>query len=102
VFVQDLFLVTPRFQLTLSARLDHWRNYDAHNRNISAAGATAGQPMTTDRPSCNDVDPAVTLCLADKENNRRQILASAAVYHLSDSVSVWSALSWAIRATNPQ
>jgi outer membrane receptor protein involved in Fe transport len=102
VFIQDIFSVTPRFQLTLSARLDHWRNYDAHNRNISA---TTGLPITTpptstslDRPSCKDVaDPSSMPCLKDRENTVGNPRVGA-VYHLSDSVSVWSSLSWGFRA----
>ena len=43
VFIQDLISVTDQFQLTLSARLDHWKNYDAHNLQFNAAtGAPSG------------------------------------------------------------
>jgi outer membrane receptor protein involved in Fe transport len=94
VYLQDLFSITKRFQLTMSARLDHWRNYDAHNRNISA---TTGLPTAADRPSCNDVDPAVTPCLADKKNTVGNPRVGA-VYHLTDKVSLWSAISWGFRA----
>ena len=30
-FVQDVMTPTDRLTVTLSARLDHWRNYDSHN-----------------------------------------------------------------------
>jgi outer membrane receptor protein involved in Fe transport len=95
VYLQDIFSVTNRFQMTFSARLDHWRNYDAHNRNFSA---TTGLPLASDRPSCNEVaDPTVTPCLADKKNTIGNPRVGA-VYHLSDSVSVWSSLGWGFRA----
>jgi len=92
VYLQDLISVTDRFQLTLSARLDHWKNYDAHNRNFSA---TTGAPLGTDRPSCNEVDPPN--CLADKKNTVGNPRIGA-VYHVTDSVSLWSSLSWGFRA----
>ena len=37
VFAQDLFELAPRVQLTLSARLDNWDNYSAHNRETTIA-----------------------------------------------------------------
>jgi outer membrane receptor protein involved in Fe transport len=92
VFVQDLISVTDRLQLTLSARMDHWRNYDAHSLQTSAA---TGLPLSTNRPSCN-VDSTVP-CLADKKNtvgNPRVGL----LYRFSDTVSVWSSVSWGFRA----
>jgi outer membrane receptor protein involved in Fe transport len=92
VFIQDLISVTDRFQLTLSARLDHWKNYDAHNLQFNAV---TGLPTATSRPSCN-VEPTVT-CLADKKNTIGSPRIGA-LYHLTDSVSVWSSLSWGFRA----
>ena len=46
VFAQDLIEVTPKLQLTLSARVDSWRNYDAHNLETTLATGlpTAAQP----------------------------------------------------------
>jgi len=62
VFIQDLFTVTSRLQLTLSARLDYWKNYDAHNLNVNPA---TGAPLATNRPSCND-DNTVPCVVADQ------------------------------------
>jgi outer membrane receptor protein involved in Fe transport len=92
IFVQDLISVTPRFQLTLSARLDHWKNYDAHNLNTFVAN---NQPTGANRPSCN-VDSTVP-CLEDKKNTVGNPRVGA-LYHLSDTVSVWGSLSWGFRA----
>jgi outer membrane receptor protein involved in Fe transport len=92
VFVQDLVSVTDRLQLTLSARLDHWKNYDAHNLRTSA---TTGLPLATNRPSCN-VDSTVP-CLADKKNTVGNPRVGA-LYRFSDAVSVWSSVSWGFRA----
>jgi outer membrane cobalamin receptor len=38
-FVQDLIVPVPQLTLTLSARLDGWRNYDGHNLETSLIGA---------------------------------------------------------------
>ena len=45
-FVQDVFTPTDKLVLTLSARVDSWRNYDAHNleTNVPAGTPAAGQP----------------------------------------------------------
>ena len=51
VFAQDLIEVTPKLQLTLSARIDSWRNYDAHNLETTIA---TGQPTARHRESLAD------------------------------------------------
>lgn len=93
VFLQDIISVTPKFQVTLSARLDNWKNYDAHNLETTVA---TGLPTVNNRESCNNV-PANTPCLADKENTVGSPRI-AARYHVSDKVSVWGGLSWGFRA----
>jgi iron complex outermembrane receptor protein len=91
-YIQDLFSVTNRLQLTLSARLDYWKNYDAHNLNVNP---TNGSPLASNRPSCND-DPSVP-CLADKDNTIGTPRIGA-LYHITDAVSVWGSGSWGYRA----
>ncbi|MBI2149891.1 MAG: TonB-dependent receptor [Acidobacteria bacterium] len=83
VFMQDIISVTSRFQVTLSARLDHWRNYNAHNLETTVA---TGAPTANNRPS-----------LADKDNTVGSP-RGAARYHFNDKVSVWGAASWGFRA----
>jgi iron complex outermembrane recepter protein len=92
VFVQDLMTITDRLQLTLSARMDHWKSYDAHNLNVDPA---TGAPLASNRPSCND-DSSVQ-CLSDKKNTVGNPRIGA-LYHLTDSVSVWGSLGWGFRA----
>jgi outer membrane receptor protein involved in Fe transport len=92
IFVQDLISVTDRLQLTLSVRMDDWKNYNAHNLQHSA---TTGLPLAANRPSCN-VDSTVT-CLADKENTVGNPRAGA-LYRISDNLSVWGSVSWGFRA----
>jgi outer membrane receptor protein involved in Fe transport len=83
VFIQDLITVTPRLNLTLSARLDNWRNYNARNLETTRP---SGAPSANNRPS-----------LPDKENTVGSPRI-AALYRLSDSAAVWGGLSWGFRA----
>jgi iron complex outermembrane receptor protein len=83
VFVQDIFTPTSKLVLTLSARLDHWRNYDGHNLETTVA---TGQPTINNKPA-----------LPDKSDNVASPRA-AALYHVSDRVSVWGAANSGFRA----
>lgn len=83
VFAQDLIEVAPKLQLTLSARIDSWRNYDAHNRETTLA---TGLPTTGHRETLPDKsDTAVSPRVA-------------ALYRASDRVSIWGSLSRGFRA----
>jgi outer membrane receptor protein involved in Fe transport len=93
LFIQDLMSVTPKLQLSFSARVDHWRNYDAHNLETSAS---TGLPLATNAPSC-DTNKAATNCLATKKNTIGSPKAGA-VYHVSEKLSLWSSVSWGYRA----
>jgi outer membrane receptor protein involved in Fe transport len=75
--------LTPRLQLTLSARLDHWKNYSAHNFETDAV---TGLPTANNRPS-----------LADKKNTVGSPRIGA-LYRFTDNVSVWGSASWGFRA----
>jgi outer membrane receptor protein involved in Fe transport len=83
VFVQDIFTPTSKVVLTLSARLDRWRNYDGHNLETTVA---TGQPTINNKPA-----------LPDKSDNIASPRA-AALYHVSDRVSVWGAANSGFRA----
>ena len=82
-FVQDVFAATDRLVLTLSARVDRWRNYDAHNfeNNVPSGTPTAGN-----RPTLPDTDDTVASPRV------------AALYRVNDRVSAWGALSSGFRA----
>jgi outer membrane receptor protein involved in Fe transport len=82
-FAQDLIEVTPQLQLTLSARVDSWRNYDAHNLETTLS---TGNPTANNRPSLADKsDTAVSPRLA-------------ALYRATDRVSLWGSFSKGFRA----
>jgi len=83
VFGQDIVELTEKWQLTLSARVDAWRNYDA--RNLETTLAT-GLPTAAHRASLPDKsDTAVSPRVA-------------VLYRLRSNVSVWSSLSRGFRA----
>jgi outer membrane receptor protein involved in Fe transport len=82
-FVQDVFTPTNKLVLTLSARVDSWRNYDAHNIETIMP---AGTPTAGHRPSIPDTEHTVASP------------RFAALYHLTDRVSAWGDISWGFRA----
>jgi outer membrane receptor protein involved in Fe transport len=83
MYFQDLITAVPRMTVTLSARLDRWRSYDGHN--LERVVAT-GEPGPAHSPSL----PV-----------RRDTVASpraAALYHLTDRLTVWGAVGAGFRA----
>jgi outer membrane receptor protein involved in Fe transport len=83
VFAQDLIELSPKLQLTLSARVDSWRNFNAHNLETTLA---TGLPTTAHRESLLDKsDTAVSPRVA-------------ALYRATDRVSVWGSVSKGFRA----
>jgi outer membrane receptor protein involved in Fe transport len=82
-FVQDVFTPIDKLIITLSARLDHWRNYDGHNLETSAI---TGLPTANNRPNIPERTDTVVSPRA------------AAMYHVTDKVSVWGAANSGFRA----
>ncbi len=79
-FFQDLITPLPRLQITLGARVDHWRNYKASERNIF---------LTTNRTTITS--------FKDKENTVGSPRI-AMLYHFTDRLSAWGAVNWGFRA----
>jgi outer membrane receptor protein involved in Fe transport len=82
-YVQDIFTPMSQLVITLSARLDHWRNYDGHNLETTVSN---GQPTANNRPSIPERNDTVVSPRA------------AALYHLTDRVSIWGAANSGFRA----
>jgi outer membrane receptor protein involved in Fe transport len=82
-FVQDLITPAPQLEVTLSARIDAWRNYDAHNLETTVA---TGLPTANNNPALPERDDTVVSPRA------------AALYHLTHRVSVWGGLGSGFRA----
>jgi outer membrane receptor protein involved in Fe transport len=81
-FVQDMFTPFSALSITVSARVDRWRNDDAHNleNNYPSGTPTANNRLLPDRTDVV-VSPR-----------------AAAVYHITDHVNVWGSLSSGFRA----
>lgn len=83
LFVQDLIAPIPQLAITLSARIDRWRNYDGHNLEHSFP---SGVPTAGNAPGLPD---------------RSDTVASprvAARYHITDRVDVWGDIGAGFRA----
>ena len=82
LFAQDIFTPVEKLVLTFSARVDSWHNYDGHiNETL-----VNGQPGPNNRPTIDARDDSVVSPHV------------GALYHLTDQVSVWSALNSGFRA----
>lgn len=82
-FVSDIITPTSNLVLTLSARIDRWKNYDGHNLETSVV---TGQPTANYR----DDLPVVTDTVVSPR--------VAALYHFTDSVTAWGAFNTGFRA----
>lgn len=82
-YLQGMFAPAPDLSLTLSARVDRWRNYDAHNLEHSVP---SGAPTVNHAASLPERDDTVASPRV------------AARYRLNDVVSVWGDLGAGFRA----
>jgi outer membrane receptor protein involved in Fe transport len=82
-FAQDIFTPVPKVVVTLSARVDRWRNYDGHNLETTVA---TGLPTANNKPSLPDRTDTVVSPRA------------AALYHISDRVTAWGSVNSGFRA----
>jgi len=82
-YVQDILTPVSNFELTLSARLDSWSNYNAHNTEVSLP---AGTPTANNAPTLPGQDDTVVTPRL------------AAIYHATDKVSVWGDVGSGFRA----
>src|SRR5262249_50270578 len=83
LFLQDVWTPAAKLVLTLSARVDRWRNYDGHNLENTVA---TGLPTVNNRPSLSDRSDTV---VSPK---------IGALYHATDRVSVWGSGNTGFRA----
>jgi outer membrane receptor protein involved in Fe transport len=83
VFIQDIFTPRPNLNVTLGARVDHWRNYDGHHLETSAV---TGEPTEQHRPRLPERSDTVVSPRA------------ALLYRFTDRISAWGAINWGFRA----
>ena len=82
-FAQDVISVLPRLTVTLSGRVDRWRNYDAHNLETDAATGLPGSGHTPALPDRSDTVASPR---------------AAAHYRLTPRFSVWGSIGSGFRA----
>ena len=81
-FIQDVLTPVTPLTITLSARVDHWRNYDAHNLETAVIPGTPVNNLPN---------------LAGRDDTALSPRAGL-LYHLSERVSAWGAASSGFRA----
>jgi outer membrane receptor protein involved in Fe transport len=81
-FLQDVISL-DNLVLTLSARVDSWQNRDGH---IIETSISSGLPSAGNRPALEDRDDTVVSP------------RGAALYRISERVSVWGDVGWGFRA----
>jgi len=92
VFIQDVFTPTDRLSLTMSLRVDDWKNYDGHNLETNV---TTGQPVPPG--TSNGVPTGNQPNLPDRKDTAVSPRGGA-MYRISEKVSVWGSVSGGFRA----
>ena len=82
-FVQGQFWPVEALSVTVSGRVDHWRNFEAHHNETSVA---TGLPTATHRGDLPDRDDTVFSPRL------------AALYHVTDRVTAWGSIGTGFRA----
>ena len=80
VFVQDVFTPLADLTVTASARLDRWRNYDAHNTETILSTGAVSDPILPDKHD-SVISPRL-----------------GALYRVHERVSVWGDIASGFRA----
>ncbi len=93
-FVQDVLTPTDRLTMTLSLRLDNWRNYNAHNVETTVA---TGLPVPVSVLQPSGVITGSRPELPDRDDTSVSPRAGA-MYRINDRVSAWGSLSGGFRA----
>jgi outer membrane receptor protein involved in Fe transport len=92
-FVQDILTPLPKLSMTLSARVDHWRNYDPHNLETPVIPGT----VVNNKPSCDVSGGTPPSCLIDRTDTVVSPRA-AARYQITDKISAWGDIGSGFRA----
>ena len=82
-YLQDMISPVNSLELTFSARVDSWSNYNAHNTEVSIP---SGTPTANNAPTLPGQDDTVLTPRA------------AAIYHANDKISVWGDVGSGFRA----
>jgi outer membrane receptor protein involved in Fe transport len=82
-YIQDMIAPVDNLEVTLSARVDSWSNYNAHNTEVNYPANT---PTVNNAPTLPDQNDTVVTPRA------------AAIYHANNVVSVWGDIGSGFRA----
>ena len=85
-FVQDIVKATSNLTITLGVRVDHWRNYNAHNLENTVSGGVLAAPTVNNNPAL----PGQTQSVGTPR--------VAAIYRLTDRINVWGDVGSGFRA----
>jgi outer membrane receptor protein involved in Fe transport len=91
-FIQDVFNPIDRLSLTMSLRVDDWKNYDGHNLETTVA---TGQPVPPG--ISNGVPVGHQPDLPDRKDTAVSPRGGV-MYRISDHLSVWGSASGGFRA----
>ena len=80
IFVQDIFTPLADLTVTASARLDRWRNYDAHNTETVLSTGAVSDPVLPDKED-SVISPRL-----------------GALYRVNDRLSIWGDVASGFRA----
>jgi outer membrane receptor protein involved in Fe transport len=92
-YVQDLMTPVSNVTLTLSARVDTWRNYDPHNLETPVIPGT----VVSNRPACTTSGGVPPACLQDRSDTTVSPRV-AARYQANEWLSVWGDIGSGFRA----
>jgi outer membrane receptor protein involved in Fe transport len=81
-FVQDIITPARGLEITLASRLDHWRNYNAHNLETSLPSGLPGAGNKPNLPERTDTVASPRI---------------AALYHLTHWMNFWGSFNWGFR-----
>ena len=92
-YAQDILTPVDHVTVTLSARVDSWRNYNPHNLETAVIAGTA----VSNRPACAASGGAPPTCLQDRSDTTVSPRI-AARYQATDWLSVWGDIGTGFRA----
>jgi outer membrane receptor protein involved in Fe transport len=92
-YAQDLITPVSNVTLTLSARVDTWRNYDPHNLETPVIAGT----VVSNRPACSTSGGVPPTCLQDRSDTTVSPRI-AARYQANSWLSVWGDIGSGFRA----
>jgi len=93
VYAQDILTPATNLTVTISARVDNWRNYNPHNLETPVIPGT----VVSNRPACSVSGGVPPTCLQDRSDTTVSPRV-AARYQAAGWIGVWAAIGSGFRA----